>query len=400
MKFNFTTKRVSLKNHKTFFYKLFRIRALFYYISLHTKRLIFFLKEKKLNLFLLRLNYQVSKIIIGPLFSNLGGVPHHILGLKEYSCFNITSYPDNKILAFINKNNLVAHYKSKLNPHKIRFNVIHSHVDPWFIDLCKEATYKGRKWVHTYHTLYFEKDWDKGLAPWQEQINDALINRAKHADIKISIAHWLKNYLKTNHNIDTIYLPNGVDVKKCDASLGTRFTSKYGLKDFILFASGISDIKNAGDFLRLVNALPDKDFVIIGRGISKEALNQKFNVPIGNNLTILGTMEHRDLLDAIAACKVFVVTSHSEGLPTVLMEAMALRRSVVGVNTYGTKEVIHSDKFGYLYEHNNFDDLVSKTKLALNRSKGVKARERILEHYDWKVIAPQIDQLYNDLMNE
>ena len=400
MKFNFTTKRVSLKNHKTFFYKLFRIRALFYYISSQRKKIRFFFKEKKLNLFLLRLNYQASKIIIGPLFSNLGGVPHHILGLKEYSCFNITSYPDNTVLAFIKKNNLVAHYKSKLNPHKIRFNVIHSHVDPWFIDLCKEATCKGRKWVHTYHTLYFEKDWDKGLAPWQEEINNALINRAKHADIKISIAHWLKNYLKTHHNIDTVYLPNGVDVKKCDASLGTRFTSKYGIKDFILFASGISDIKNAGDFLKLSQSLPDKTFVIIGRGITEEKLKHKFKIDLGTNIHVFGAMPHDQLLDAIAACKVFVVTSRSEGLPTVLMEAMALERSVVGVNTYGTKEVIHSDKFGYLYAHDNFDDLVAKTKLAFDVSKGVKARERILEHYDWKVIAPQIDQLYNDLMNE
>tara|TARA_B110000908_G_C10235783_1_gene443235 strand:- start:367 stop:1482 length:1116 start_codon:yes stop_codon:yes gene_type:complete len=371
-------------------------------MGLRLKIFKFFLIKKRLNFFLLRLNYQVTKIIIGPLFSNLGGVPHHILGLKEYSCFNITTCPDYKTLALINKNknDLVAYYKSKLNSHKIKSNIIHSHVDPWFIDLCKESRCKGSKWVHTYHTLYFEKDWDKGLEPWQEEVNDALINRAIHADIKISIAHWLKNYLKTYHNIDTIYLPNGVDVKKCDASLGTRFTSKYGLKDFILFASGISDIKNAGDFLKLAQSLPDKTFVIIGRGITEEKLKHKFKIDLGTNIHVFGTMPHDQLLDAIAACKVFVVTSRSEGLPTVLMEAMTLERSVVGVNTYGTKEVIHSDKFGYLYAHDNFDDLVAKTKLAFDVSKGVKARERILEHYDWKVIAPKIDTVYKYLLNE
>ena len=375
-----------------------------YYLKQYFKTFVSQISKIKF-LFNVVFDYKVmaakSKVVIGTTFYPKGGVANHILALHKYLKTSNSILPSYEDSLQMELNGQYEEFKRLIEKNNIlKNNILHSHVDPWFICVCERAKKEGVKWVHTYHTLYFEKDWDKGLEPWQEEINDALINRAIHADIKISIAHWLKNYLKTQHNIDTIYLPNGVDVKKCDASLGSRFTSKYGLKDFILFASGISDIKNAGDFLRLANALPDKDFVIIGRGISKEALNQKFNVPIGDNLIILGTMEHHDLLDAIAACSVFVVTSRSEGLPTVLMEAMALERSVVGVNTCGTKEVIHSDKFGYLYEHNNFDDLVSKTKLALNRSKGAKARERILEHYDWKVIAPQIDQLYNDLMNE
>ena len=128
-------------------------------------------------------------------------------------------------------------------------------------------------------------------------------------------------------------------------------------------------------------------------------LQDKFKEPIGNNIHIFGTMSHCDLLDAIAACKVFVVTSRSEGLPTVLMEAMALRRSVVGVNTYGTKEVIHSEDYGYLYEADNLEDLINKTKAAYSFSKGDKARQRILQEYDWRVIAPQLDRVYRDLLN-
>ena len=339
-------------------------------------------------------------VFIGPYFASLGGVSNHIQCLSAFSKTRTSTLPSQELLKFLLKYQLLPYYKSVVAQKSFSHPLVHSHVDPWFIGVCEKAQQRGAQWVHTYHTMYFEQDWNEGLAPWQLSINKALVEQAKKADVNIAIAHWLKAYLKEQYQIDTIYIPNGVNVGKCDEADAQRFTDRYKLNDFILFASGISDIKNAGDFLRLVNALPDKDFVILGRGISKEALNQKFNVPIGNNLTILGTMEHRDLLDAIAACKVFVVTSRSEGLPTVLMEAMALERSVVGVNTHGTKEVIHSDKFGYLYAHDNFDDLVAKTKLAFDVSKGVKARERILEHYDWKVIAPQIDDLYKTLLNE
>ena len=376
------------------------IKSAWFYKKQWQKSVITSLRRSWVKFHVFCYERSAGLVFIGPYFASLGGVSNHIQCLSAFSKTRTSTLPSQELLKFLLKYQLLPYYKSVVAQKSFSHPLVHSHVDPWFIGVCEKAQQRGAQWVHTYHTLYFEKDWDKGLEPWQEEINDALINRAIHADIKISIAHWLKNYLKTHHNIDTIYLPNGVDVKKCDASLGTRFTSKYGLKDFILFASGISDIKNAGDFLKLSQSLPDKTFVIIGRGITEEKLKHKFKIDLGTNIHVFGAMPHDQLLDAIAACKVFVVTSRSEGLPTVLMEAMALERSVVGVNTYGTKEVIHSDKFGYLYAHDNFDDLVAKTKLAFDVSKGVKARERILEHYDWKVIAPQIDDLYKTLLNE
>jgi len=377
-----------------------RLNALKYYLKNYKVLLMLRLRELWIRLHVKSYKFSKSQIFIGPYFADLGGVSHHLQSLHKYSKIRTATLPSSSLLRFIHKYQLLNYFKTCIENITISNRVIHSHVDPWFINISQQLQIKDTKWVHTYHTLYFEKDWDNGLEPWQKEINDALINKAKHANVKIAIAYWLKDFLKTQYQIETVYIPNGVDVTKCDQADKNRFINTYGLEDFILFASGISDIKNVGDFLKLAQALPNKPFVLIGRGISKKALIEKYNIQIGDNLTILGVMAHEDLLDAIAACRVFVVTSRSEGLPTVLMEAMALERSVVGCNTYGTKEVIHSDKFGYLYAHDNFDDLVAKTKLAFDVSKGVKARERILEHYDWKVITPQIDKIYTDLKHE
>lgn len=341
-----------------------------------------------------KFNNNKRKIFLGPYFSSLGGVSHHMQSIQKFSNSKVSLFPTKTTQNIIYKHNLVNYYKTQVESINFKNCVIHSHVDPWFINLSQRAQFNGSRWVHTYHTLYFENDWINGLEDWQKDINQALIEVARHADVKISISYWLKDHLESNYNIKTTYIPNGVDVAKCDLADKYRFIKKYNLKDFILFASGISDIKNAGDFLKLAQALPDKTFVLIGRGISKKALIDKYNIPIGDNLLIMGTMPHEDLLDAIAACKVFVVTSRSEGLPTVLMEAMALERSVVGVNTFGTKEVIHSEEYGYLYEQDNLNDLIQKTKAAFHTSKGKLARERILENYDWKIVAPQIDEIY------
>lgn len=376
-----------------------KFKAFQYYISCYAetfkKRLLkAFVKFKVASL-----KFAKQQVYIGPYFSNLGGVSHHLQSLSSYSEIRSQTLPSHSFLSFLQRHQLIDYYKSCLERHNFGKQVLHTHVDPWFIDVCKKAQQQGSYWVHTYHTLYFEKDWNNGLEDWQKNINKALIEVARYADVKIAISHWLKAHLKKTYNIDTVYIPNGVNVEKCDKAKAERFISKHKLKDFILFASGISDIKNSGMFLQLAQSMPEYPFVIIGRGISKQKLEEKFEVPLGANITVFGTMTHNDLLDAIAACKVFVVTSRSEGLPTVLMEAMALERSVVGVNTFGTKEVIHSDAYGYLYKVDDLADLIAKTQQAYQHSKGPLARQRILEAYDWRVVIPKIDTIYKELLN-
>jgi len=373
--------------------------ALFYGQQWHLRTMAQ-LRQRWAQLYVSAYKWSGATVFIGPYFASLGGVSHHLQSLNTFSKQRTATLPSDRLLKFLLKHQLLPYYKSVVEQHLFGRRIMHSHVDPWFIELCEKAQQQGSPWVHTYHTLYFKKDWNQGLEDWQININTALIEKAKQADVKIAIAHWLKNHLKQHYDIETVYVPNGVDVAKCDRANAARFKTKHGLEDFILFASGISDIKNAGIFLRLAQALPAYPFVIIGRGITKKGLEAKFQVPLGANITVFGAMPHEDLLDAIAACKVFVVTSKSEGLPTVLMEAMALERSVVGVNTFGTKEVIHSDDYGYLYEADNLDDLIAKTQQAYQHSKGSQARQRILEAYDWRVVIPKIDKIYQDLLHE
>lgn len=343
-----------------------------------------------------------GKVLTGLTFSNVGGLAIHIHEIARRSTFKPSILPLPSVLNRIlnwNKGSLFFNYLDKYQS-RLKFRIFHSHVDPWFISICRNAHSNGAKWVHTYHTLYFEKDWDNGLEPWQQETNKALIEVAKLADIRISVSKWLKQHLAERYGIDTIYIPNGVNVEKCDKSDPNRFLLKSSFRDFILFASGIEEIKNPLDYVKLANALPDYQFVMIGPGLSTDALISKYEISIPDNLFISGHMAHEELLDVLAACRVFVITSKSEGLPTLLMEAMALQRTVVGCDTYGTNEVIGSDEFGYIYDHTSLDDLVQKTRLAWNDTKkGVRARQKILENYDWKVVIPQIDKVYSDLIN-
>ena len=235
---------------------------------------------------------------------------------------------------------------------------------------------------------------------WQKEFNHQLLTNARHADIKISISKWLQNHLHINYGIETTYIPNAINVIECDAADASQFTNRTGLKDFVLFASSNSPIKNVKDFILSSMQNPDFIHVVMGYGLSKPWIESEFDIELGGNVFVFGEQCHKDLLDAIAACSVFVVTSKSEGLPTVLMEAMALERTVVGCDTFGTKEVIHSEDYGYLYDHKSIDDLSIKIRRALNKPKGAMARKRILETYDWRVVVPKLDKIYNEIKHE
>jgi glycosyltransferase involved in cell wall biosynthesis len=237
------------------------------------------------------------------------------------------------------------------------------------------------------------------LAQWQKDINHNLLSIAPLADRKISVSKWLQALLKSDYGIETDYIPNGIDVVKCEKASAEIFVKKYNLKDFIIFTGGYSDIKNACDYIHLAQSLPKEKFILIGDLPEPNYISDKIKIGVPHNLILIGNLSHSEVLNAIAASKLFIITSKSEGLPTSLMEAMVMRKNVVGPYTTGIHEVIHSDDNGYLYRPGDIEDLIYITQLALNnKSKGENARERILSNYDWRKVAPQIDLIYSNLL--
>ena len=257
------------------------------------------------------------------------------------------------------------------------------------------------KWIHTYHLPYFEECHGEFL-DWQIETNQALFCVAKFADIKVSVSKWLRDYLLKKHNISSIYIPNCVDYDKCQLADGNRFFKRFKLKNFILFASKLDYVKNPLEFVKLSAMIPDEQFVMIGSSITKEALEALYHNKLPFNLHIVSSyLEHNDLLDAIAASKVFIMTSRIEGLPTALLEAMALAKPVVASRVNGCEELLDNEKYGYLYELGDLEDLKQKTQSALvNFDIGLKAKSHVKKHFDWKVVAPQIDKIYTNLKHD
>jgi len=104
-----------------------------------------------------------------------------------------------------------------------------------------------------------------------------------------------------------------------------------------------------------------------------------------------------ETLDAIAACRTLIVTSLREGLPTLVMEGMALGKPLIVADEPGCLEAIGARESAKTYPLGVIDQLVERTIESIQGPALVKdVRQLALENYDWRVVARNLDSLYTD----
>jgi colanic acid/amylovoran biosynthesis glycosyltransferase len=117
------------------------------------------------------------------------------------------------------------------------------------------------------------------------------------------------------------------------------------------------------------------------------------DLPDGISVELLGETDNDTVMELMNQADVFALpcriadSGDRDGIPVVLMEAMARGRCVISGDLETIRELIEHDVSGVMIRPGNQDDLVeSLIKLANNREKvdelGKKARKRIEEEFD------------------
>ncbi|HBJ35792.1 MAG TPA: hypothetical protein DDZ51_13810 [Planctomycetaceae bacterium] len=317
--------------------------------------------------------------------------------LVRYSSLNLAIFPDDKVLAEVPLGFITSDFSEQFyrwTPSSVQ--AVHSHVFPWFIQWCDfQKRQSGIRWVHTHHNWYYPEFGKGALEPWQEQFNEGFLFALRNADVCLSVSKWQQKFLKEQFGLATHYLPNGVDVKACDQADASRWVAKTGLKDFVLYLGRNDPVKNPVDFVLLAQHLPKVKFVMVGQGLSCEVLRDEWQIEAPANLVVLGGASHEDAQDAIAACSVLVMTSKREGLPTLALEAMAQSKPVVVPTEDGCMEAVGGGEFGFIYRQGDIDHLAESTLEALSdQIRRGRARQRVLNEYNWTVILSKLDKVY------
>jgi glycosyltransferase involved in cell wall biosynthesis len=332
-----------------------------------------------------------------------GGLYYRLEKIKKYSTGNICEVPPWLTRKFINRSRWArAKYRSFMLERGLRgFDIIHSRTHPWFIELCRRSRNDKCRWVHTYHAIFHEEDYAGGLKPWQKELNRAGLEVGSEADARISVSKWGHDMLLEKYGIETVVIENGVDLEICDRADGKRFSERTGKSDFILFVGSYREVKNPLLFLELARRMPERDLIMAGDGLDEKTLTGLYGISVPDNVSLMGRMPHDDVLDAMSACRVYVMTSRHEGLPNTLLEAMALSRPVVVPSHTGCLELVPDERFGFLYDLSDTEVFFRKVEEALeDKERGRKARERVEERYNWRTLVGRLDGLYGSLFRE
>ena len=101
--------------------------------------------------------------------------------------------------------------------------------------------------------------------------------------------------------------------------------------------------------------LPDVRFLIAGEGPQRASLTEQAQ-GLGLNGTVEFLGERGDMNELFRDAAVFWLTSSWEGLPNVVIEAMASGLPVVATDVGGTRELFTSGREGFLVRSGSIED--------------------------------------------
>ena len=363
------------------------------------------------------------KIAIGPIEGHYGGAAQHILNIINHSRYDFTKieiplpllhwgrFYRNNILPVQKRLGIgLKHSDKRFDAYGLQkffdipgfvmsrftlkdYDAVHLHGHPYWEQLYNE---RNKNLVYTIHNLYSRDDFSQEWQPTIDMLTENMIKICKRSKTVISVAKWLKESLKSRHGVDSVYIPNGVNLKEFEERNSDEFRLKFGIKeDFYLFVGRATKYKRPELFVELARKMPKRKFIMVGRGITQENMQDYLKSRLPSNLQCIGEPERKDVVNAFDACRAFVLPSANETFGIVLLEAMASSKPVLAANNLGPAEIIQNGKTGFLFDKDNLENLIVMAEKAWNGKKeGIAGRELVEREYDWKKIVPRIDKIY------
>ena len=144
------------------------------------------------------------------------------------------------------------------------------------------------------------------------------------------------------------------------------------------------------------------DVTLAGEGPLRQALERRAEqLGIASQVSFLGAVGQDRLRALYEDASIFCLPSFAEGVPVVLMEAMAMGLPVVSTRITGIPELIEDGSSGLLVAPGRPDELADRLEWlladpALRRELGTEAREAVLREFDAERSAEQLYELFRE----
>lgn len=186
-------------------------------------------------------------------------------------------------------------------------------------------------------------------------------------------------------------LKRAVDEKSKIVVTAGRLSSQKGFKFFIEAAALVYKVN------------PGIKFFIAGEGKSRFELEQLIaSYNLSNNVFLIGFVD--DVRQLFKNADLFVLSSLYEGMPNVVMEAMAFGVPVISTNVNGVEELIGDQSCGVVVEPADSKALAQKIidhfSIIDHSLQISSAKRRIEEHFTLKQMSVKLETFLNLRLNE
>lgn len=207
-----------------------------------------------------------------------------------------------------------------------------------------------------------------------------------------------------------VAIPNGIDLRKFSSASGAGVREEFGLPPDRLLIGVVGRLhaqKAHADLFRALALLPQARAgqlacLVIGTGDLLAPLMQQVR-ELGLERCVQFTGMRQDIPRLVAALDVFVMSSHWEGLPIALLEAMASARAVLCTRVGGIPDVVVDGDNGLLVDAQDIPALAQGLErllhdAALRQRLGQRARETVMARFDVSHTAAAYNQLHSQAL--
>jgi glycosyltransferase involved in cell wall biosynthesis len=279
-----------------------------------------------------------------------------------------------------------ARMACRKNPSVANICTVAMLVEGFDVNFLKKTTYKiADRYSARYVTHYIAVS---------KALKDILIEKRRISPNKISVIY---NGVEMGH-----YSPDLCDRKEARHSLGIKDDSAVvGTIGRLVYQKGYSYFLKAAKLIH--SRKKNVRFVIVGHGPEEENLKRLAESLGISQLCLFAGLRH-DTARLMSAFDVFVLSSVLEGLPIIIIEAMAMGRPIVATNIEGVREELENNATGLLVPPAEPEALAEGVLALLDDRRkaehlGREARKDAEFRFDLKDKLIEIEKLYKNILN-
>ena len=249
---------------------------------------------------------------------------------------------------------------------------------------------------------------EKGYYHLIERVTSFMVDRY------IAVSGSVKRYIIQKskvHDGKVSIIYNGVKVKNNSTSSMQNMKMYFGIEDEDNIIITVGRLHKQKGYSYLFHAIsmvekemPRLKLLIIGEGEDENNLKDLAESLDLNNKIIFAGLRY-DVEKILPMTKIFILPSLWEGMPNVLLEAMAAGKPVIATEVGGVPEVVLHGKTGILVPPEDSDAIANAMRYLLQdelkaKKMGEAGRLRVEEHFTIAGMLERTEDLYQELLKE